>query len=117
MDLEICKEFIKRGGPLNNIANTKLKESKEFVKESILINSMSYTEIQGELTQDRELALLAAKEGLMLDQFNEKFRDDKEIVLLSLITFPSYYQFASERLQKDPEVMKIAREAKVLGVA
>lgn len=77
-----------------------------FMEKAIILNAESYRYASEKLKKDRALAMLAAKNYmLLLVHAPVEIRDDKEIVLMSLEKSGELLNFVSDRLKNDWDVV------------
>eukprot|EP01080_Neovahlkampfia_damariscottae_P012246 gene12246-5831_t len=90
-------------------ASDKLKDDKEYISQIILVYPEIIDYVSKRLKQDREIVSLAfSTEKCKIDNFftiNQSFRDDKDIVMLYLLTPGNSLQHVSKRLKSDKEVL------------
>jgi len=83
----------------------EMQADEEIVLTSIKHNYLTLANASVKFNANRDIVLEAVKFGWALEFVNEKFKDDKEIVLKAMEDVGAVYLFASERLQLDKDII------------
>lgn len=84
-----------------------LKNVPEIVLQSLTNNPSIYIYLNDDFKNNREYALLASKSGSNLKSMPLKFQDDKEIVMNALKDSHYSFEYCSNRLREDIDVLKV----------
>lgn len=83
-----------------------IRDDEEFVIEAIKSNYLNYNYISARLRNDLDFTIKLVKKldfGAVIKLFDEKYRDNEEIMLIGLSKCIAAYRFLSPRLKNDPE--------------
>lgn len=83
-----------------------IRDDEEFVIEAIKSNYLNYNYISDRLRNDLDFTIKLVKKldfGAVIKLFDEKYRDNEEIMLIGLSKCTAAYRFLSPRLKNDPE--------------
>ena len=83
-----------------------IRDDVEFVIEAIRGNHLNYNYISDRLRNDLDFTIKLVKKlnfGIVVELFDEKYRDNEEIMLIGLSKCIAAYRFLSPRLKNDPE--------------
>jgi len=109
-DKEVVKEAVKNDWKALNFANDKFKDDKDIIMEVVKQNGKALKLASENMQKDREIVLASITStrygtSNSLTTINEKFRDDKEIVMEAMSYSGGYgYELISDRLKNDKEV-------------
>lgn len=83
-----------------------IRDDEEFVIEAIRGNHLNYHYISDRLRNDLDFTIKLVKKlnfGIVVELFDEKYRDNEEIMLIGLSKCIAAYRFLSPRLKNNPE--------------
>lgn len=83
-----------------------IRDDEEFVIEAIRGNHLNYNYISDRLRNDLDFTIKLVKKlnfGIVVELFDEKYRDNEEIMLIGLSKCIAAYRFLSPRLKNNPE--------------
>lgn len=101
------------GGALE-YADESFRHDYDIVLKAVSTTGMALRSAAPELAFIKEIVEAAVKnDGYAIKFAPEEYRDDYETAKLALRTYPDAYKYLSERLKKDPELVKIYNESKV----
>ena len=110
-DREEMLEAVKKDGWALQYASDSIKADREVVLEALkesFGNALEYA--SDTLKADREVVLEAVRsDGWALENASDSFQEDREVVIEAVRSGGGYtLKFASEELQNDPELKKLA---------
>ena len=109
-DKEVVREAVKNDWKALNFANDKFKDDKDIIMEVVKQNGKALELASENMQKDREIVLASITStrygtSNSLKDINEKFRDDKEIVMEAISHSGGYgYELISDRLKNDKDV-------------
>ncbi len=83
-----------------------IRDDEEFVIEAIRGNHLNYNYISDRLRNDLDFTIKLVKKlnfGIVVELFDEKYRDNEKIMLIGLSKCIAAYRFLSPRLKNNPE--------------
>lgn len=83
-----------------------IRDDEEFVIEAIRGNHLNYNYTSDRLRNDLDFTIKLVKKlnfGIVVELFDEKYRDNEEIMLIGLSKCIAAYRFLSPRLKNNPE--------------
>ena len=133
-DKEVVMAAVQNGGSALEFASDSLKDDKEVVMAAVKESSFAFQYASDELKTDLDVIATGLKNYLHLDKLPDKLkadkevvfafvatagenlsdvkdetlRDDKDIVKAAVRNDSSAYEYASERLKADPEIISEA---------
>jgi hypothetical protein len=78
----------------------------KIIKQKLINETISFKELNSDLRNDRNLALIAVKQdGMNLEFVSSKLKADKEICMMAIKENRNSYTFLSSELKKDKDVL------------
>ena len=117
VDRKFVLEVVKMSGSILQYADSSLKADREVVFEAVKNFVDAYKYASNILKADRELLLnivklngggLGQSGGSALEYADDSLKADREVVLEAVKTWGSALKYASEELQNDSELKKLA---------
>ncbi len=109
-DCEVVIEAVKKWAQALQYASDTLKADREVVLEAVKTWGISLQYASDTLKADREVVIEAVRnDGWALENASDSFKADREVVIEAIRSGGGYaLKFASEELQNDPELKKLA---------
>ena len=115
-DKEIALKMIKEDGYSVAHFSNELMDDREFVLKIIKYGEYILEHVSKRLQDDKEIVLKCVKiNGTNLEYASSRLQNDKEVVIEAIkndiyddiLNYPTAYEFASGKLQKDIEIQKL----------
>jgi hypothetical protein len=106
-DKEVVLAAIQDNGLAIKYASKELQNNKEVVLEAVKQNNWALEYASKELRSDKEFILkilLESKNGILLNDIDKKFLEDREIVKEAIKLIPLNYKYISKELRSDKEI-------------
>ena len=109
-DREFMLEAVRNTGYALEFASDSLKADRELVLEAVKTKGYALKFASDTLKADREVVIEAVRnDGWALENASDSFKADREVVIEAIRSGGGYaLKFASEELQNDPELKKLA---------